>query len=53
MLLCVLQVSGAHKVSEEMIARVQFTNPFTFSLDDVYIRMEGPGVMAPKSKYYR
>ncbi|XP_035004642.2 coagulation factor XIII A chain [Hippoglossus stenolepis] len=47
-----VEVSGGGKVSDEMMARVQFTNPFTFSLDDVYIRMEGPGVMATKSKYY-
>ncbi|CAB1451422.1 unnamed protein product [Pleuronectes platessa] len=48
----IVEVPGGGKVNEEMMARVQFTNPFTFSLDDVYIRMEGPGVMAPMSKYY-
>lgn len=47
-----LQVSGSGKVNEEMIASVQFTNPFTHNLEDVYIRMEGPGVMLPKTKYY-
>lgn len=46
-------MSGLGKVKEEMMATVEFTNPFNFSLDDVYIRMEGPGVMTPKSKYYR
>lgn len=45
-------VSGQAKVSEEMIATVEFTNPFSFSLEDVYIRMEGPGIMSPKLKYY-
>ena len=41
------------KVNEEMMAIVEFTNPFSFALEDVYIRMEGPGIMQPKSKYYR
>lgn len=51
--LCVLQASGQHKVHEEMMATVEFTNPFSFSLEGVYIRLEGPGVMSPKNKYYR
>ncbi|XP_031145715.1 coagulation factor XIII A chain [Sander lucioperca] len=45
-------VSDGGKVNEEMTATVEFTNPFTFSLEGVYIRMEGPGIMLPKSKYY-
>lgn len=45
-------VSGGGQVNEEMTASVEFTNPFTFSLEEVYIRMEGPGVMPPKFKYY-
>lgn len=48
-----LQVSGVGRVNEEMMATVQFTNPFSFNLENVYIRMEGPGIMLPKSKYYR
>uniref|UniRef100_A0A7N8XN62 protein-glutamine gamma-glutamyltransferase n=1 Tax=Mastacembelus armatus TaxID=205130 RepID=A0A7N8XN62_9TELE len=48
-----VQVSGAGKVNEEMMATVQFTNPFSFSLEGVYIRVEGPGIMLPKFKYYR
>ncbi|XP_062300632.1 coagulation factor XIII A chain [Scomber scombrus] len=47
-----VEVSGPRKVNEEMMATVEFTNPFTFSLEGVFIRMEGPGVMLPKSKYY-
>ncbi|KAM9836730.1 coagulation factor XIII A chain [Aulostomus maculatus] len=47
-----VEVSGPGKVNEEMVVSVEFTNPFTFSLEDVYIRMEGPGIMQPKSKYY-
>ncbi|XP_034412587.1 coagulation factor XIII A chain [Cyclopterus lumpus] len=45
-------VSNGGKVNEEMTATVEFTNPFTFSLEGVYIRMEGPGIMLPMSKYY-
>lgn len=46
-------MSGVPKVSEEMMATVEFTNPFSYSLDEVYVRMEGPGIMSPLSKYYR
>ncbi|XP_039997191.1 coagulation factor XIII A chain [Xiphias gladius] len=48
----IVEVSSEGKVNEEMIVSVQFTNPFTFSLEGVYIRMEGPGIMLPKYKYY-
>jgi len=47
-----VEVSGPRKVNEEMMATVEFTNPYTFSLEGVYIRMEGPGIMLPKFKYY-
>ncbi|XP_059211111.1 coagulation factor XIII A chain [Centropristis striata] len=40
------------KVNEEMTATVEFTNPFAFNLEEVYMRMEGPGLMLPKSKYF-
>ncbi|KAF3837190.1 hypothetical protein F7725_004654 [Dissostichus mawsoni] len=40
------------KLTVTMTATVEFTNPFSFSLEGVYIRMEGPGIMLPKSKYY-
>ncbi|XP_056156196.1 coagulation factor XIII A chain [Lampris incognitus] len=47
-----VKLSGVAKVNEEMMASVEFTNPFSFNLENVYIRMEGPGIMPPKSKYY-
>lgn len=50
--MCV-QVSGEGKVNEEMVATVHFTNPFSFNLEGVYIRMEGPGIMQSRFKYYR
>jgi len=40
------------RVSEEMAVTVEFTNPFNFNLEGVFVRMEGPGLMLPKSKYY-
>ncbi|XP_037614205.1 coagulation factor XIII A chain [Sebastes umbrosus] len=45
-------VSAVGKVNEEMMAKVEFTNPFTTSLQGVSIRMEGPGLMPLKSRYY-
>nr|XP_057922617.1 coagulation factor XIII A chain isoform X3 [Doryrhamphus excisus] len=47
-----VKVSGPAKVNEEMMAMVEFTNPFTTNLEDVTIRMEGSGIMLPKSKFY-
>lgn len=40
-------------MSEEMMVTVEFSNPFSFALAEVYIRMEGAGVLLPKFKYYR
>ncbi|CAJ1085983.1 coagulation factor XIII A chain [Xyrichtys novacula] len=48
----IVTVSGGGRVSEEMTATVEFTNPFNFNLEGVYVRMEGPGLMLPKLKYY-
>ncbi|KAM4565524.1 coagulation factor XIII A chain [Fundulus diaphanus] len=47
-----VELSGSAKVSEEMMATVEFTNPFSINLEKVYLRMEGPGVMEPKTRYY-
>lgn len=47
-----IKVSGPSKVNEEMMATVEFTNPFSTNLEGVFIRIEGPGIMLPKSKYY-
>ncbi|XP_038126333.1 coagulation factor XIII A chain [Cyprinodon tularosa] len=47
-----VELIGSAKVNEEMMATVQFTNPFSFNLEEVYLRMEGAGVMEPKSRYY-
>ncbi|KAM3842419.1 coagulation factor XIII A chain [Diretmus argenteus] len=47
-----VKVSGLAKVNEEMVAIVEFTNPFSFNLENISIRMEGAGIMLPKYKYY-
>lgn len=47
-----VQVSGLARVSEEMMVLVEFINPFSFSLEDVHVRLEGPGVMSPKYKHH-
>uniref|UniRef100_A0A671WPC7 Transglutaminase-like domain-containing protein n=1 Tax=Sparus aurata TaxID=8175 RepID=A0A671WPC7_SPAAU len=52
LLLC-LQVSGSPQVKQEMVVTVTFTNPFSFPLQDVYVAMEGPGLMNQRSHLYR
>ncbi|CAL8325749.1 unnamed protein product [Lota lota] len=47
-----IKVSGLSKVNEEMTATMDFTNPFSFILEHVYVRFEGPGVLSPVFKYY-
>uniref|UniRef100_A0AAV2KRD8 Transglutaminase C-terminal domain-containing protein n=1 Tax=Knipowitschia caucasica TaxID=637954 RepID=A0AAV2KRD8_KNICA len=47
-----VEVSGVAKVSEDMLATVQFTNPFSFNLEEIYLRMEGPGAMLPRFRFY-
>ncbi|XP_056090729.1 coagulation factor XIII A chain [Rhinichthys klamathensis goyatoka] len=48
----IVTVTGSPRVSEEMYVSVEFTNPFKFSLENVDLRMEGPGIMAFKHKLY-
>ncbi|XP_028330126.1 coagulation factor XIII A chain [Gouania willdenowi] len=48
----IIEMPSVGKVNKEMVAKFEFTNPFSFSLEGVYVRMEGPAVMAPKVKYY-
>ncbi|XP_064199891.1 coagulation factor XIII A chain [Anguilla rostrata] len=47
-----IKVMGEPRVSEETLVSVEFTNPFQFSLDNVYLRMDGPGLMSPKIKHF-
>nr|XP_021333236.1 coagulation factor XIII A chain isoform X1 [Danio rerio] len=47
-----VKVTGSPRVSEEMYVSVEFTNPFKFSLENVDLRVEGPGVLPFKYKQY-
>ncbi|XP_027033999.1 coagulation factor XIII A chain [Tachysurus fulvidraco] len=47
-----VQVAGSPRVAEEMYVTVEFTNPFKFNLENVYVRVEGPGVMSINTKKY-
>lgn len=47
-----VELSGSGKLNQEMMVTVQFTNPFSFNLENVSLRMEGPGVMELRSRYY-
>ncbi|XP_048826964.1 coagulation factor XIII A chain [Brienomyrus brachyistius] len=47
-----VKVSGSQKVSEESFVTVEFTNPFKYNLENVSLRVEGPGLMKAKNKVY-
>ncbi|KAI4886316.1 hypothetical protein NFI96_016736 [Prochilodus magdalenae] len=47
-----VQVAGFPRVSEEMYVTVEFTNPFKFRLENVSVRLEGPGIMSINTKQY-
>ncbi len=52
LLLC-SQVSGQPQVQQEMFVTVSFTNPFNFPLHNVYLAMEGAGLMDQRTRFYR
>lgn len=47
------QVRGAQMVGSDMVVTVEFTNPLKESLKNVWIRLEGPGVIKPMRKMFR
>ncbi|XP_060756872.1 coagulation factor XIII A chain-like [Neoarius graeffei] len=47
-----VQVAGSLRVAEEIYVTVEFTNPFKFSLENVYVRTEGPGIVPINTKQY-
>ncbi|KAF5902789.1 coagulation factor XIII A chain-like, partial [Clarias magur] len=47
-----VKVTGSPRVAEDMYVTVEFTNPFKFSLENVYVRVEGPGIMSINTKQY-
>ncbi|KAM4605973.1 coagulation factor XIII A chain-like [Polymixia lowei] len=48
----IVTVSGVAKIGREMFATVTFTNPFSYALENVYLAMEGPGLLYYASRKY-
>lgn len=48
-----IQVRGAKVAGSDMVVSVQFTNPLKEPLQNVWMRVEGPGVMLPMRKMFR
>uniref|UniRef100_A0A8L0DND9 Coagulation factor XIII, A1 polypeptide a, tandem duplicate 1 n=1 Tax=Oncorhynchus mykiss TaxID=8022 RepID=A0A8L0DND9_ONCMY len=46
------QMSGPAKVNQEVFVKVEFTNPFPFSLHDVRMAMQGPNFISYREKLY-
>ncbi|KAM9777189.1 coagulation factor XIII A chain-like [Neosynchiropus ocellatus] len=47
-----LAVSGRPRVNQEMFVTVSFTNPLNFPLHQVYLAVEGAGLLSSKTRYY-
>ncbi|XP_041717285.2 coagulation factor XIII A chain-like [Coregonus clupeaformis] len=48
----VFSMSGPAQVNQEVVVKVEFTNPLPFSLRDVRMAMQGPNFMAYREKLY-
>ncbi|XP_048870710.1 coagulation factor XIII A chain-like [Brienomyrus brachyistius] len=48
-----LKMSGSYKLKEEMTVTLQFTNSLKFDLENIAVKMEGPGVFQTKNKNYK
>ncbi|CAB1340727.1 unnamed protein product [Coregonus sp. 'balchen'] len=48
----VFSMSGPAQVNQEVVVKVEFTNPFPFSLHDVRMAMQGPNFMSYREKLY-
>uniref|UniRef100_A0A8C8JRG9 Coagulation factor XIII A chain n=1 Tax=Oncorhynchus tshawytscha TaxID=74940 RepID=A0A8C8JRG9_ONCTS len=46
------QMSGPAKVNQEIFVKVEFTNPFPFSLHDVRMAIQGPNFISYREKLY-
>ncbi|XP_046496447.1 coagulation factor XIII A chain [Equus quagga] len=49
----IIKVRGAKVVGSDMVVTVEFTNPLKQTLRNVWIYLEGPGVIKPKRKLFR
>uniref|UniRef100_A0A4X2K0C6 Coagulation factor XIII A chain n=1 Tax=Vombatus ursinus TaxID=29139 RepID=A0A4X2K0C6_VOMUR len=48
-----LQVQGQKVVGSDMVVRVEFTNPLKETLYNIWIHLDGPGVIKPIRKMFR
>lgn len=48
-----MQTQGEMVADKEMSVIVEFTNPLKQSLEDVTLRLEGPGVLKTMKKEFR
>ncbi|XP_027978719.1 coagulation factor XIII A chain [Eumetopias jubatus] len=49
----IIKVRGTRMVGSDMVVTVEFTNPLKETLRNVWIRLDGPGVMKPRRKMFR
>ncbi|XP_006888796.1 PREDICTED: coagulation factor XIII A chain [Elephantulus edwardii] len=49
----VIKVRGAKMVGSDMVVTVEFTNPLNETLRNVWIYLDGPGLMRPMRKMFR
>lgn len=49
----VIKVRGARMVGSDMVVTVEFTNPLKETLRNVWIHLDGPGVLKPRRKMFR
>ncbi|XP_054447893.1 coagulation factor XIII A chain [Pteronotus mesoamericanus] len=49
----IIKVRGAKMVGYDMVVTVEFTNPLNETLQNVWIRLDGPGVIKPMRKMFR
>ncbi|XP_062043307.1 coagulation factor XIII A chain [Lepus europaeus] len=49
----VIKVRGTPEVGSDMVVTVEFTNPLKEALKNVWIYLDGPGVIRPKRKLFR
>uniref|UniRef100_A0A8D0SF31 Coagulation factor XIII A chain n=2 Tax=Sus scrofa TaxID=9823 RepID=A0A8D0SF31_PIG len=50
---CACQVRGTQAVGSDMVVTVEFTNPLNEPLQNVWMRLDGPGVTRPLRKIFR
>ncbi|KAF6108658.1 coagulation factor XIII A chain [Phyllostomus discolor] len=49
----IIKVRGAKMVGSDMVVTVEFTNPLSETLQNVWIRLDGPGLIKPTRKMFR